>query len=373
MGDGKMKKSKILPTVLTVLVIVILLAVAAFGMIQYLRQPTDNLEKSEAKTITDMIGREVEVPSEINSVLGTSPPTTLMIYMLAPDKLAGWNFMNTKAEMRYIPDKYRGLPVVGGWFGTQSGNYENFIAMDPDVIFEGFNTEGDYRNTIYTRQEKFGDIPVVGVAETVNIQGIKPSITFVGRILDVEEQSEELISFYDRMMDIVINRVADIPENERKRVYYAEGPEGLATDPKGSPHSQLIELCGGINIADCPLKAGYGRTEVSMEEVIRWNPDVIIAGDPIFYDKVYSDPRWQKIDAVKNHEVYLTPLYPFCWFDRPPGTNAIIGIPWTVKVLYPEKFEEIDMRELTKEFYSKFYHYEPTDEEVSNLLKGQPL
>lgn len=362
-----MKKSKIVPIIL---VIVILLAVATFGTVQYLLQPTDNLEKIGTKTIIDMVGREVAVPSEINRVLGTSPPTTLMIYMLAPDKLMGWNFKIGSEESKYISQKNRDLPVVGGWFGTQSGNYENFIALNPDVIFEGFNTEGDYRETVYERQEKFGDMPVVGVAETVNIQDLKQAILFVGDVLDVEDQSEELISFYDRMMDIVTTRVADIPNDAKIRVYYAEGPDGLMTDPNGSPHSQLIEICGGINVANCPLKSGYGRTEVSMEQVISWNPEVIIAGDPMFYDKAYTDQRWQNIDAVKNHQVYLTPLYPFCWFDRPPGTNAIIGIPWTAKVLYPERFEDIDIKELTKEFYSKFYHHELTDKEVSRLLSG---
>jgi len=361
------KSSKIIQIVS---VIVILLAATAFGTVQYFRQSTDNLEDIETKTIIDMVGREVKVPSEINRVLGTSPPSTLMIYMLAPDKLIGWNFKISSGENKYIPQKYKDLPVVGGWFGTQSGNYENFMALNPDVIFEGFNTEGDYRETVYERQEKFGDIPVVGVAETVNIQDLKQAILFVGDVLDVEDQSKEMISFYDRMMNIVTNRVADIPKYEKIRVYYAEGPDGLMTDPNGSPHSQLIEICGGVNVADCPLKPGYGRTEVSMEQVISWNPEVIIAGDSMFYDKIYTDPRWQNINAVKNHRVYLTPLYPFCWFDRPPGTNTIIGIPWTAKVLYPERFEDIDMKELTKEFYSKFYHYELTDKEVSRLLSG---
>ncbi|BDC36083.1 ABC transporter substrate-binding protein [Candidatus Methanoliparum sp. LAM-1] len=355
-----MRKSKIL-----LIVLVAAVALAFLAIILY--QPTENLENIETETIIDMVGREVEIPLEIDRVLGTSPPTTLMIYMLAPDKLAGWSFM---PNGEYIPQKYRDLPVVGGWFGTQSGNYENFIVMNPDVIFEGFHTEGDFRDTIYMRQKKFGDIPVVGVAETVDILYLKQPIQFVGKILDVENQSDELISFYDRMITMVSRRVSDIPDNEKRRVYYAEGPDGLMTDPKGSPHSQLIEICGGINIADCPLKMGYGRTEVNMEQVISWNPEIIIAGDQIFYDKIYSDPRWREIDAVKNHKVYLTPLSPFCWFDRPPGANTIIGIPWTAKILYPEKFDDIDIRNLTKEFYSKFYHYELTDEEVSQLLNG---
>jgi len=111
-----------------------------------------------------------------------------------------------------------------------------------------------------------------------------------------------------------------------------------------------------------------GMTPVSMEQVTKWNPEVIIVGDPGFYGTIYNDSLWQVIPAVKNHRVYLVPQSPFTWFDRPPGVNRIIGIPWTAKVLYPDKFRDVDMPALTKEFYSKFYHYDLSDSEVNSLL-----
>ena len=59
---------------------------------------------AETRTITDMDGRTVTVPVEINTILGTSPPTTEAVYMLEPDALIGLNFAfnNTK----YVPAKY---------------------------------------------------------------------------------------------------------------------------------------------------------------------------------------------------------------------------------------------------------------------------
>jgi len=332
---------------------------------------TQQEEPATTRTITDMLGRMVEIPIEVNSVVGTSPPTTMLIYMLASDKLMGWNFKLSEEEAQYMPPKYRSLPVVGGWFGKQSGNYENFISMSPDVVFEGFTAEGDPISGIDERQQKFGEIPVVAVESTADATAYEASIRFLGDVLGEEGKATELISFYNEVMDYVTARVAQIPKSGKRKVYYAEGPKGLMTDPTGSPHSQLIEVCGGVNIAECPLKGGKGMAEVSIEQVLRWDPDVIIAGDSTFYENVFSDPLWQNMKAVKNHEVYLTPHDPFCWFDRPPGVNRIIGIPWTAKFLYPEKFEDLDLESKTREFYAKFYYYDLSDEEFSRLVNPE--
>ena len=83
-----------------------------------------------------MFGRQVTVPTTINRVLTDGPIEMELVYLIAPDKLAGLSFtFNGKPAL--VPDKYSSLPVVGGWFGTQTGNYETFIAAKPDIILEG--------------------------------------------------------------------------------------------------------------------------------------------------------------------------------------------------------------------------------------------
>jgi len=59
---------------------------------------------------------------------------------------------------------------------------------------------------------------------------------------------------------------------------------------------------------------------------------------------VFSDPVWQNVKAVKDKQVYLAPNSPFNWFEGPPGVNSIIGIPWTAKVLYPDRFKDMDIK-----------------------------
>ena len=347
--------------------LLICIAVIASGCTTPAQSPSQ-IPKS-TKTITDMVDRTLEVPLNITHVLSTAPPTTIAVYVLAPDKLIGVNFEANKQNGNvYMPEKYRALPNVGGWFGKQTGNFETFISMNPDVILDGDVGVGDFRTTLVERQQKFGAIPNVGVLDARNATQYDNSIAFLGSLLGAEEQAASLSEFYNRVLSTVTYRVASIPENEKVRVYYAEGPKGLLTDPSGSMHSELIEVAGGVNVADCALTPGMGQTPVSMEQVTTWNPEVIIVGDPTFYASVSNDTLWQAIPAVKNHRVYLVPQSPFTWFDRPPGVNRIIGIPWTAKILYPEKFSDVDLPALTREFYTKFYHYDLSDSEVNTLV-----
>jgi iron complex transport system substrate-binding protein len=326
-------------------------------------------QQAATRTITDMLGRTIEIPAKINTALGTSPPSTTILYTLSPDTLMGWNYQLTDEEKNFITAECKDLPVVGGWFGKQTGNYENFIAMGPDVIFEGYNVEGDPLTSVNERQQKLGTIPVIGVEDTVDATNYEKPIRFMGDILGVEDQAKAMIAFYTDALDYVSSVVNDIPDNEKKTVYYAEGPAGLMTDPTGSQHSQLIEICGGKNIAECPISGAYGRTEVSIEEVLKWNPEVIIAGDAAFYGTVFTDTQWQNVTAVQSNDVYFTPLYPCCWFDRPPSMNRIIGILWTAKILYPDRFEDLDMESKAKEFYSIYYHYDLSSEDYASLQK----
>jgi len=333
---------------------------------------THTAEPAQKNTvmITDMMGRTLEIPRSVNGVLATAPPTTISVYMLAPDKLMGVNIAPSATNGSiYMPKKYQDLPNVGGWtLMTPNGNFESFIAMKPDLVFDAEWGVGNFSAQLVDRQQKFGVIPVVGVLNAYTISNYDPCIQFMGNILGETEQATLLQEFYHRVLSNVTVRIAAMPENERVRVYYASGTNGLQTALKGSQHAELIELAGGVNVADFELAPGAAFTQVSMEQVTTWNPDVIIVGDPGFYKSISNDPLWKPIDAVKNHRVYLVPQSPYKWFDGPPGLNQIIGIPWTAKVFYPDKFSDMDLPALTKEFYSKFYHYDLTDDELKTLL-----
>jgi len=123
-------------------------------------------------------------------------------------------------------------------------------------------------------------------------------------------------------------------------------------------------------VADVPLKGGKGMSLVSIEQVLQWDPDLILTWNDRqegAYKIITTDPKWQNIKAVKNKEVYQIPHGPFNWFDRPPSVNRILGVKWLAHLLYPEVFSYDIYRE-TREFYKKFYHYELSEEDLNELL-----
>ncbi|AKB53386.1 MULTISPECIES: iron ABC transporter substrate-binding protein [Methanosarcina] len=326
------------------------------------------LQNSSTVQITDMLGRQLTVPVEISSIIGTSSPSAILVYMLAPDKLVGWNSKQNFTQP-FMDENYSNLPVIGNWLGSKTGNYETIIDMHPDIVIESTATNGETNEAIERRQENLGSIPVVAINDSILfVTQSDPTIEYVGKLLNCEAQAKKLIEFRSSILSEINNTVKDIPEDKKVRVYYAEGPKGLMTDPSGSQHSQVIDICGGVNVADCPLTSGSGMTQVSIEQVMNWNPEIIITSNPQFYSTVYSDSLWASIDAVKNKKVYLAPQNPFCWIDRPQGPHLILGTAWTAKLLYPDLFADMDLSKLTREFYSEFFHYDLKDEELNMLL-----
>lgn len=355
-------------------IVLMLVVLVAIGVATHLFLSPSTTGSEGSQNITDMINRTVEIPA-VKNVVATAPPMTTVVYMIAPDKLKAVNFQWTDEELKYVPNEYANFPVVGGWYGTQDGSYEEFIAAEPDIVIESIDEgSGGDLFTVNQRQEKFGKIPVIGVRDTTNVKKVGESILFMGKVIGAEDKANQLNDFNNKYLDIVYDKSSKLSDGEKKSVYYACGSDGLQTYPSGASHGQLIDLVGGKNVADS-INQGNTTTgaQISIEQVIKWNPDLIITSDLDFYNKVYNDSNWAHIKAVQNKEVYLSPQSPFKWFDRPVGANMIIGVPWSAKVIYPDDYKEFNMVDVTKEFYSNFYHFDLSDDQARDILFSSGL
>ncbi|MDD4587082.1 MAG: ABC transporter substrate-binding protein [Heliobacteriaceae bacterium] len=316
---------------------------------------------SGVQTVTDMAGRQVTLPAKITKAYGTSPIQTILIYCLAPEKLAGLNSAPTDLEKRIMLPQCQNLPVLGGWFGQgNTGNMEEILRVKPDVIVCGHTGQ-----EMADQLQQQLNIPVVWVDDT--IEKNEEVVNFVGKVLGAEQQAGKMNAYFQKTQERIKANLPRIAEGKKVSVYYAEGPQGLQTDPKGSKHAELLEILGAENIAEVAIKPGFGRSEVSMEQVLKWNPEVIIAGELEFYQQILNDQKWKNIKAVQDNRVYLVPRAPFNWFDRPPGVNRIIGLAWTGQILYPNIYS-FDINQETKEFYKIYYHYDLKDNEVTEVL-----
>jgi iron complex transport system substrate-binding protein len=326
-----------------------------------------------------MAGREVEVPAKIDSVFSRCPMGTILMYTLNPDKIAGLNWKPTEYEKEYLTENYLKLPLLAGWFATNEGNVEEIIKAAPDILFSSArNPKGNIGSIEQAdRLQKLLNIPVVMLDS--GITKLPAIYRFAGSLLGEEDRAEALAHYTEALLAEVGEKAAAIPEADRVRVYYAEGIEGLQTDPGGSLHSELIEFIGAINVADVEDiigVGGMGRAQVSPEQLANWQPEVIIAcHDQGFasnsgtYNVILKDPRFSALNAVKESEVYEIPYKPFNIFDRPPSVNRIIGVKWLANLLYPDFFDD-DIQQEFKNFYKLFYQIELTDEQVASILEN---
>jgi iron complex transport system substrate-binding protein len=108
--------------------------------------------------------------------------------------------------------------------------------------------------------------------------------------------------------------------------------------------------------------------QASPEQVIIANPDTIVTWDPVFYDRVWTDPLWADIEAVRRRRVYLSPTAPFGWIDRPPSVNRMIGLKWLAGLFYPDRWEA-DLPEEARDFYSLWYGVHLSEAELDRLLE----
>ncbi|MCL2173568.1 MAG: ABC transporter substrate-binding protein, partial [Candidatus Bathyarchaeota archaeon] len=280
-------------------VVAILAVVVLVGSIALPPYFDSNNSSDSTRTIVDMYGRTLTVPTTITRVLCTSPIDMQIVYMIAPDKLVGLPFA-FNGNPAYVPTKYADITIIGGWFGQQTGNIETFLSQNPDIILDGTDESVE---ALEARQKQFGNIPVIGVNAGDFLTQYTDEITFIGELLGVQGQAQKLNKYYQNAMDYVTSKVSNIQPADKVTIYYAEGSAGLNTDPQGSMHTMLLSFCGGINVADVTLLSGYGMASTSMESIYQWDPQMIIIGrgsQAELYNTIINSPTWNQLDAVKK-------------------------------------------------------------------------
>jgi iron complex transport system substrate-binding protein len=315
------------------------------------------------REIVDSAGRKVALPARVDRVYAAGPPASVVAFAVAPDKLIGWTSHFRDYERPFVAPKYADLPALGRLTGRgNTANVEVVIAARPDLIFDYGSVRPTFASLADRVQAQTG-IPYVLLDG--DFDRMADSIEEFGRIVGEEKRGSELAAYARETVADIARRLATIPPARRPRVYYGRGPRGLDTGLAGSINMESIEQVGAVNVA-AELGRG-GLVQVSVEQVLRWNPDVVVTIDPNFFASVRRDPLWREIAAVKSGRVYLAPNAPFGWIDFPPSINRLIGLRWLCRVLYPEAFPE-DLRPAVRDFYARIYHQTPTDAQLDALL-----
>jgi len=320
---------------------------------------------ARAAAVADAAGRAVPIPETVARVFPAGPPAAILLYTLAPDILIGWPRANRPEECEFMLPEICARPEIGRLTGRgNTANLEAVLALKPDLVLDVGSTNPTFVSLAERVQEQTG-IPYALLDG--RFAAIVPAYRKLGELTHRPNEAEDLARYAEETMATIKQRVDKIPAAVRPRVYYARGPRGLETGLGGSINVETIEFLGARNVA---ADRTGGLAVISLEQVLLWNPDVIITIDAAFAASVRNDPLWASLAAVRDGRVHLSPKLPFGWVDFPPSVNRLIGLWWLAKILYPAQFPE-DIRALTRDFYGRFYHVTPSDAQVERVLAGR--
>lgn len=303
------------------------------------------------------------MPDRIERVIAAGPPASVLVTVLAPEKLIGWNRKPPPEELPYLPPVTRNLPEIGrltGRGGTM--NLEVLMAAKPDLIVD-FGSVSDTFVSLADRAQSQTSIPYLLIdgrfANTV------ASVRLLGGILGVGARAEALAQRMESDLADIDRVTGAIPPEARPRVYLARGANGLESGNRGSINTEIIERVCAVNVVDSGVRGGL--VTLSLEQVLAWNPDTIVTIDPVVAEHIRSDSAWAPIEAVRRGRVFVSPKLPYGWVDAPPSINRWIGLPWLARLLFPGKFAG-DIRDVARDFYRQFYQVELSEAELDALL-----
>ncbi|MEJ2609262.1 MAG: ABC transporter substrate-binding protein [Candidatus Thiodiazotropha sp.] len=318
-----------------------------------------------AREVTDMAGRTVAIPEQVKRVFGSAPPLNVLLHSLAPERMIGLSFKISKPAKKFYSSHLQSLPIIGGAFGFgKSMNPEEVLALKPDLALAWQPPILNYSKT----EEAFASIGIPVIFLKLDVLADWPTaLRFTGKLLALEERAEARATYIENAVAKLSSSVSALPYNQRLRVYYAEGPDGLATDCHRSLHAETIELAGGYNVYRCDPKDHKGMEKISIEQILAFDPEVIIVQNHAALSTIRDDARWQGISAVKTNRIHAVPRWPYNWLDRPPSLMRALGAQWLANLFYPDRYP-LDIKQETQKFYQLFFNVTLSDAETNILL-----
>ncbi|WP_276724243.1 ABC transporter substrate-binding protein [Pantoea septica] len=314
-----------------------------------------------AATLTDDLGQQVDLPHPARRIADAwYAHHSLLMTLGAGDLIVAT--VNHPADRPWMfkvqPSLNQALQARGKTFSSEAlvarGVDAIFVpAQDPDAI--------SYRQAaIPTLSMRFNDVA-----------SMKRSLLTTARVVGTPQAQRRALA-YNRYLDAQIAAVsaqtASLSEAQRPRVLHIQSLRPLKVDGSQTLIDSWIRLAGGRNAA---AEVTGNMKEVSPEQVIAWDPDVIIIGAGA--GRLEASPYaalFSGLKAVKQHRVLQNPSGVFPW-DR-YGTEVALQILWAAKQLHPQRFARLDLIAATRRFYQRFYDYPLRADEAERVLAGLP-
>ena len=153
------------------------------------------LGPAEARVITDMAGRQVNVEANLTKVFGASPPTTYLVALFKPELLVGLNFPLDNANNRgsaILDPRLKTLPILKGWHGSAGGsNAEKLLELGTQAII---GWDNPFLNGLIEKALRGTGIPVIYI-DPDKLETLPSTFRFLGELFNLPERGEELAAY----------------------------------------------------------------------------------------------------------------------------------------------------------------------------------
>ena len=327
---------------------------------------SETKEAGHTVEFTDSLGRTVEVPETITQIAVTGPLAQIVVFAIAPDKLVAVSSDWPEDAADYIDEKYYNLPTLGQLYGGKGDlNKEELLKSGAQVVIDVGEEKDDMTDDFDALTKETG-IPFVHISGSLSTMG--DAYRMLGKLLGMKSEGEKLANYCEETYAKVVN-IANVVGDRKVRALYCLGDFGENVIAKGSYHAEVLDLLtDNVAVVDNPSSKGTG-TEVDMEQIMVWDPDVVIFAPNSIYEMAAKDEQWENIRAVQNGDYYEVPFGPYNWMGSPPSVQRYLGMLWLAKLLYPEQ-ADYDLYSACHTYFELFYHAELSQDQYEKLVKN---
>ena len=317
-------------------------------------------EAKRMRTIVDMSGVSVEIPETVSTFVESWYAHNAVDVMLrrAEGMLVTCCDEESYQWMYKVCNNMKKAKYA---VFSDSMNLEEIISLNPDVVF-GSNEK--YR-------EMFTNVGIPFInCSFKNYDEMKKSINLTAEVFggSAIAKAQNYISYLDEKLAYVKNITDTVSDDKKTTIVHGSSVYKMGVDGNNTIINDWIGYSGGINAAAKDIEGNLQT--MTMEQLLLWDPDVIITGDTEEeVSQIMSDEAWKNLKAVKNNRVYANPKGIFAW-DR-YGVEEALQFQWCAKILYPELFEDLDIKKELITFYKRFLNYNLQEEEAEKILRHQ--
>ncbi len=325
-------------------------------------------EQTNTREFTDSTGRTVSVPEEVTKIAISGPLSQVYILPLAGDLLVGVSNAFSVDAAAYLPDYILEKPEIGQLYGGKGEmDLEALLLADPDVVIDIGDAKAGIREDMEQLTQQTG-IPFVHV--DASVETAPETYRLLGVLTGREEKAEALASYCEAVMAQAAALMEQVDaDNARKTVLYCLGDTGTNVIAEDSFHGDTVKLMADNAAKLADVVASGAGNEVDLEQILVWDPEVILFSPDSIYDTVGSHESWQSLSAVQSGRYYEEPYGPYGWLSSPPAVQRYLGILWLGALLYPD-YVNYDLQEAVTEYYSLFYGCELTNDRYQALTEA---